>query len=41
MDKYPAEIMASQPTIGTESQDKLHGINGPSPKYTGLDATSK
>ena len=33
MEKYPAEILASQPTIGTESQDKLHGLSTPAPKY--------
>ena len=35
MEKYPAEILNSQPTIGTESQDKLHGLQGPAPKYAG------
>ena len=34
MEKYPAEILASQPTIGTESQDKLHGL----PKYVNGNA---
>ena len=35
MEKYPAEVLNSQPTIGTESQDKLHGLHGPAPKYVG------